>query len=79
MTEWHHGEITKRKVPVRPVRVFWICPEGGCGGEMLPTGMIWPTGDPGYHHKCSKCGICLAVHGGTYPRIEYEEEEENVR
>ena len=70
--DWFVGtpEIAVR--PVRPVRHVWRCPR--CvGGEMVYNGSWWPTGDPGYHHTCSKCGFTTAINGHRYPEIVYEE------
>jgi len=39
------------------------CPMEDCeGGIMEDTGICWPTGTLGYHHKCNCCGITFAVH-----------------
>lgn len=68
---WYSGPIHKRKVVLRPVRESWVCPDPGCGGEMIYTGGMWPTGDPGYHHQCDKCGLARAIHKEHYPQIVY--------
>lgn len=47
-------------------RVVWRCPIANCGGEMKFTGEVWPTGDPGRHHKCNKCGFTAAIKGAVF-------------
>lgn len=70
MSEWLPGAPEFRDTPVRPVRREVICPK--CKeGTMWFTGTSWPTGDPGYHHKCSICEYVAAIRGGQYPKIVY--------
>ena len=72
MPDWHQGEVkTTRRVMV-PVELHWTCPEPGCGGEMVFNGDVWPTGEPGYHHKCDKCGKVLVLMGASYPTLIHE-------
>ena len=65
-SRWFRGEpiITEEKTWRR-----WMCPFDDCDGEMVYTGTIWPTGDPGYHHTCSKddCKFTAAIKGHEYP------------
>lgn len=72
MMEWGQDKLEdiEREV-LTTVRLKWRCPTGD-GGEMVYTGSMWPTGDPGYHHRCTVCQLGIAIHGRTYPRIEYE-------
>lgn len=67
-SRWFNGkpEVSERLVQTYEQR--WLCPVKPCDGEMQFSGMVWPTGDPGYHHTCSKCGFKAAVCGGMYPR-----------
>lgn len=46
--------------------VVWRCPITGCSGEMRYTGMDWPTGTPGHHHKCNSCGFTAAIKGAVF-------------
>ena len=58
------------KVPVRTYEVHLRCPV--CkAGRMIYTGHTWPTGQPGHHHRCDKCGEIRAVRGETYPMIRH--------
>lgn len=72
-SRWFRGEPNLKKTPMRPVNVTWPCPVTPCDGEMRFNGMMWPTGDPGYHHTCTKCGFKAAIKGNKYPSIRYEE------
>jgi hypothetical protein len=67
---WFNGEPAITETPMVPVQLRWLCPIDDCGGEMKFNGMVWPTGQPGYHHSCDKCGFTAAVHG-KFPRVEY--------
>lgn len=69
--EWFVGDPELKDVPVKVVHRMWRCPINGCTGEMKYTGVQWPTGDPGFHHKCTECGYEGAIRGGAYPRIEH--------
>lgn len=51
-------------------RVVWKCPTKDCFGEMVQTGMVWPTGQPGYHHQCNLCGFTAAVKGAVFGELE---------
>ncbi len=73
MTEWFKGELgpLEKRTEVRTYRVALTCPK--CGeGEMRFTGMTWPTGDPGYHHQCTKCEYLCAIQGHRYPETRME-------
>lgn len=76
MTDWYFDPPDLRKVPLRAIRVHWLCPQTGCDGKMIANGYTWPTPDPGYHHMCSVCKFTAVIHGRRYPAIEYEEEHE---
>lgn len=69
-SRWFSGEPVVKKTPGRPLRVTWQCPL--CSGEMRYNGLIWPTGDPGYHHTCTVCGFSAVIKGKQYPYMEYE-------
>lgn len=47
-------------------RLVWRCPVSHCGGEMRYTGVDWPTGVPGHHHKCSNCSFTAAIKGAIF-------------
>ena len=70
-SRWFNSEpkITERVMV--PVEEHWSCPVENCDGEMKFNGMTWPTGNPGYHHTCDKCGFTAAISGKRYPRIAY--------
>jgi hypothetical protein len=70
-SRWFTGKPSVTRTRVIPIQVTWNCPIDGCDGEMVENGMVWPTGDPGYHHTCNKCGFTAAVHE-RFPRFEYE-------
>jgi hypothetical protein len=66
-SRWFEG------VPVLAVeggRVVWKCPTQNCGGDMLATGSMWMTGDPGYHHKCATCGFTAAIKGAQFGPVD---------
>lgn len=65
---WYSGEV-KTRDDGQPVTRHWMCPEEGCEGEMKSTGTMWPTGSPGYHHRCTVCGVGYAIHNQRFPRI----------
>lgn len=74
------GTLAEREVKeeVRTYRVTLSCP--ACKtGTMEYTGAVWPTGNPGYHHKCDACGEARAVKGGPYPRTRHEPVDGGVR
>ena len=73
MVEWFSDalEPLEKKTEVRTYRVALSCPE--CGkGEMVFTGMTWPTVHPGYHHQCTKCVFICAIQGHQYPETRME-------
>ena len=70
---WFNDEPNFKDERRRPVFRHWMCPDPTCVGEMKYTGQCWPTGNPGYHHKCSVCGAGYALRA-VYPRIEFVEE-----
>ncbi len=53
-------------------RVVWRCPAQDCFGEMVQTGIVWPTGDPGYHHECNLCGFTAAIKGAVFGQLDSE-------
>lgn len=59
-SRWFNRAPVTREVPVVSVEVHWPCPVAPCEGEMIYAGWDWPTGDPGYHHKCNRCGFTAA-------------------
>jgi hypothetical protein len=59
----------------KPVKFIWGCPLDGCDGQMIFNGSTWPTGDPGYHHTCDKCGLTAAIHSKRYPYNGFEGDE----
>jgi len=69
---WFNGKPRVVGAEVKTVRERWLCPLEGCSGEMVSTGMMWPTGPGGYHHTCTECGLTAALSGVEYPRIVYE-------
>lgn len=72
MPSWFQGEVkTTRRVMV-PVELHWTCPEPGCGGEMMFTGPILPSMEPGYVHRCNKCCRSVALMGKCYPMMTHE-------
>lgn len=71
MCEWYSGKKEVKRFEVRVFEEHWMCPKEGCEGEMIPNGMVWPTGDPGIHHTCTKCKYTAAIHG-RYPRTVHE-------
>lgn len=54
-------------------RVVWKCPTKDCFGEMVQTGMVWPTGDPGYHHQCNLCGFTAAIKGAVFGEVHTDD------
>ena len=68
-SRWFNAEPKIEERRMVPVQQRWICPIDGCGGEMNFNGMVWPTGDPGNHHTCNKCGFTAAIWNGKYPQI----------
>lgn len=68
-SHWLRGEPSVRRQEVKTYRETMACIKEDCDGEMVYTGCSWPTGTPGYHHKCDKCGEVVAVKGATFPRI----------
>lgn len=68
-TRWFHGTVRPQRKLVQTFQEIWSCPVTPCDGEMIYNGMMWPTGDPGFHHTCNKCGFTAAIHGAKYPRM----------
>lgn len=66
--KWFNGTPDVKEVQLIPYQQHWNCPTE-CGGEMHFNGMTWPTGTPGYHHTCDKCGYTAAARGEKYPRV----------
>lgn len=69
--EWF---FDKPQLYSREVKTFedkWVCPECKMG-YMIYTNSMWPTGDPGYHHKCDGCGHTAAIQGGSFPKLRFE-------
>ena len=66
-SRWFKGEPTVTERLVQTYEQLWMCPVTPCDGEMRYTGRYWPTGTPGYHHTCNKCGFTAAV-SVVYPR-----------
>jgi DNA polymerase III alpha subunit (gram-positive type) len=54
------------------IEVHYTCDECGVG-ELLPTGVVFPTYPMRYEHKCDHCGAKETFSGRTYPRTEYHE------
>lgn len=77
-SRWFNREPTLVKSEVRVFEERWSCPCVGCDGEMKFNGMTWPTGDPGYHHTCSRCGFTAAIHGAKYPVHERVDDGERL-
>jgi len=78
MSEWFVGEKRITKKRLIPYIEIWHCPELGCEGKMVYTGQVWPTVNPGYHHKCDKCQVVYATHSGQFPRMVTEPEEQDA-
>ena len=57
--------------------VRYYCDKDGCDGEMLPTGVCYPTYPGQYPHVCDKCGARLTFRD-TYPRIVWEEVKQDA-
>lgn len=74
-SRWFNAEPKLEERRMVPVQQRWMCPIDVCGGEMKFNGMTWPTGNPGYHHTCDKCGFTAAIHGAKYPRMAYVPDE----
>lgn len=72
-SRWFNVEPRIEEKRMVPVQQRWLCPIEECEGEMVFNGMTWPTGDPGYHHTCSKCGFTAAIRGATYPQVVHVE------
>ena len=70
-SRWFNEEPKIEVTPVQAVMERWYCPIDGCDGQMKYTGMTWPTGDPGYHHKCDICDFTAAIQGAKYPRQSF--------
>ena len=68
-SRWFNQNPNVSRKEVKTFREIWTCPIDGCEGEMVFNGLIWPTGQPGYHHTCKKCGFTAAIHD-KFPRIE---------
>lgn len=73
--QWFSGTPDFRDERRRPVYREWKCPVPGCTGYMQYTGQCWPTGRPGYHHKCSVCTAGYALEQ-VYPRMEFLVEDD---
>lgn len=43
-----------------------------CGGEFIPTGMVYTCNPPLYPHVCNKCGSSENFKH-SYPYIDYQE------
>lgn len=69
---WFTGEPTFQDEPRVPVYRRWVCPQEGCGGEMVFSGASWMTVPPGHQHICDRCGFG-AVLKNTYPKIVFLE------
>lgn len=63
--------MSERFKELKAYNVRYMCDECD-GGEMLPTGMCYPTNPPMYPHKCTKCssGNTFTI---QYPTIQYKE------
>jgi hypothetical protein len=62
--EWFNGEpVIKKQGQTK----HWICPQRGCGGEMIFNGMVWLTVQGGYHHYCDTCNYGAAMREKKYP------------
>jgi len=60
---------TIKRIEVKTYRERLYCE---CGGEMLPTGMIYSTMPPQYPHQCQVCGA-QAIAPDSFPRVVYDE------
>jgi len=67
-SRWFNQEPVIEVTPVQSVMERWYCPIDGCSGQMHHNGIMWPTGNPGYHHVCDECGFTAAITGAAYPR-----------
>lgn len=50
-------------------KMEWLCPFCEGIGKMEWDYSIWPTGNPGYHHQCTRCKFRAAITGNTYPKV----------
>lgn len=64
--------ITKRQ-RVQTYAVKLMC---DCGGELIYDGTILPTYPAQYRHVCNKCGNIELIFDASYPKIEYEDEDD---
>ena len=74
MANWFPGKPEVEKIKQVPYKESWPCPQENCEGEMMNTGLVWSMEDPGYHHRCTKCGVVWVIQKATYPRIVFEKE-----
>ncbi len=47
--------MAQRRVSVRPVKVFEVCPVPGCGMDLEYTGVALTVFPPKYKHECPRC------------------------
>lgn len=65
-----------KEVKVTAVRQHLEC--DACGGEMLPTGRVYPTFPEQYPHKCNGCGNVITVYV-QYPSIIFREAKDEPK
>ena len=59
----------------REIRTFEVRYQCECGGEMIPTGIVYTSYPSKYPHICGKCEKQITL-TASYPKIVYEAKDE---
>lgn len=62
----------EKKIKVVPFEIHQYCE---CGGEFIPTGLVYTSYPQKYPHECNKCKK-REIFEKSYPTIEYRKENE---
>lgn len=65
------------RIPLKPVRIKWHCPQCEDGELVVQSGISNGAGTV-WHHRCETCGF-EATDAEQHPRIDYEEDWPEIK